>query len=90
MFFFSKVFKTKDNAVIAQCQLSCGFWPFPVLYEYMRINFLSFLLGKGCINRTDSFSCADFDELVALTNKYSLNLNDTKSVIKDKLWACMC
>ena len=83
---FRKLFKSRNSAVIYECQYYCGFLPFHLLYDYTRYLFLVGLLNKGFINSYSVFAQQDYIDLCNLGYKYNLCLSDSHSCVKFKLW----
>src|ERR1700743_1120216 len=84
---FSKLFKTKSNPVIEQCQYHCGFWPFIVTHDFRRFSFLLAKFKAGLIQENSFFSNLEFREFCNIADKYGFTFNDSCSRLKFKVWS---
>ena len=84
--FFAKIFKTQDNSVIMSCQYYSGYLPFEMLYDLYRFIFLCRLVSTGCLDKNISLDNPDYRDYMKLRLKYNFNDNDSKTLIKYKVW----
>ena len=64
----------------------CGFWPFQVLYEYHRLNFLSNLVKSNNLNKRADIDSTDYLDYLNLINKYGIDYNDSHAKFRYKFW----
>ncbi len=83
---FAKLFSIKEVNTIEQCQFFCNFWPFRVLYEYHRFNFLKLCFANTSSCNFESPDYEDFCDLINIAEKYSFNMSDSKGCVKFKIW----
>ena len=83
---FAKLFNIKDVSTIEQCQFFSNYWPFEVLYAYLRFNFLAQHFSKQSLCKSVSPDYSDYCELISIASKYNFNLSDSKSCLKFKIW----
>jgi hypothetical protein len=83
---FSKLFKANNKRLIEQCQYYCNFWPLYALIDYLRFTFLASCLKKDICIVNNVFDQSDIDDLYSIASKYNLNVCDSKSCVKFKIW----
>jgi hypothetical protein len=83
---FGKIFHSYDKNVIAYCQWYSGFWPFELVYEYHRYNFLNTLAQSQCIDKTLDVDCPDYIEYENIQKKYAIEIGDSLATVRYKFW----
>ena len=83
---FYKVFRSFDKNTILYCQWYCGFWPFELLYDYHRYNFLNKLVVADCLSNLSELDYPDYVEYVNIQCKYGIQERDSIAKIRYKLW----
>ena len=69
------------------CQWYCSFWPFEVLYDYHRFNFLNRLVVAECIKSKSELDHPDYMLIyVNLKCKYGILASDSIAKIRYCFW----
>lgn len=83
---YYKIFRSFDKATVLYCQWYCGFWPFELLYDFNRYNFLHKLIDfKLLVNNVD-LDRSDYKDFVNIKDKYGLLESDSKARLRFKFW----
>ncbi len=80
--FYSKIFKSFDSNVIANCQYFCNYMSFDCMHDLNRIMFLKRVVLAGRLKSKSSIDLMENEELKMLLNKYNLMLVDSDRKIK--------
>ena len=83
---FCKIFKTTDKDTIACCQYYCGYLSFTKLYDMHRFLFLSKLVMNSNVSNVLKIDELDFNDYLSLIKKYNFEHEDSKYIIKQKVW----
>ena len=83
---YYKIFRSFDRNTIIYCQWYCGFWPFELLYDYHRHNFLNELVVSDSLNNTIDLDIPEIVEFINIRKKYGILWNDSISKIRYKFW----
>ena len=83
---FNKLFKVCDAKSIEQCQYYCSCLPFSAFYDYLRYCFLAERVRRGNLSSANPFDKEDSDHFACLALKYNLQITDSKSFLKYKIW----
>lgn len=83
--FYSKIFKSFDSNVIANCQYFCDFLSFDCLLDLNRIMFLKRLELAGRFDSKTSINFIENEEFILLLQKYKLIRKDSNKRIKDRI-----
>ena len=83
---FYKIFRSFDKNTVSYCQWYCGFWPFELLYDYHRYNFLNRLVVNKLLTCTSAIDNPDYIEYSKIQNKYDIQDSDSIGKIRYNIW----
>ncbi len=83
---YFKIFHSFDKNTVLHCQWYCGFWPFELLYDYHRYNFLNKLVIAKLIGSKLELDNPDYLEFINIRNKYNILPNDSIATIRYRFW----
>lgn len=83
---YYKIFRSFDRTTVLYCQWYCGFWPFELLYDYRRFNFLHKLIVSKSVDMKLDLDNPDYLDFVNIKDKYGILANDSVAKIRYKFW----
>jgi len=83
---FYKIFRSFDKNTVSYCQWYCGFWPFELLYDYHRYNFLNRFVVNKLLTCTSAIDNPDYIEYTKIQNKYDIQDSDSIGKIRYNIW----
>lgn len=83
---FSKIFHSFDKNTIAYCQWYCGFWPFSILYEYQRYQFLNSLAKSNKLSNRTDIDSIDYFDYRNIMSKYGILSEDSHAKVVFRMW----
>ena len=85
---YSKLFKTFDKTIIAQCQLQFGYLPLVFGLDLKRLNFLHklSLAEDYCCTASLLFNLVAKDDLTKINKKYGIKNEDSLSERRQAIW----
>ena len=83
---YFKIFHSFDKNTVLHCQWYCGFWPFELLYDYHRYNFLNKLVIAKFVDSKLELDNPDYLEFINIRHKYNILPNDSIATIRYRFW----